>query len=61
LRTHPSRGLRGVAAPAVNHDLRYDFTKDNGPIVRTYHVETKPRFDLLEQVLAKLRSMEQPR
>ena len=50
------------AAPGVDHDLRYDFTKDHGPIVRIYHVETKPTFELLEQALRRLNAAsEKPR
>ena len=47
-------GDAGGHAPHVDHDLRYDFTKDNGPIVRLYHVETEPTFDLLEQALRRV-------
>lgn len=43
-----------VEAPGLDHDLRYDFTRKNGPIVRIYHVETAPAFDLLERALLRL-------
>jgi inosine-uridine nucleoside N-ribohydrolase len=43
-----------VNAPGVDHDLRYDFSKNHGQIVRIYHVETKPVFDLLEDALRRL-------
>jgi inosine-uridine nucleoside N-ribohydrolase len=43
-----------VNAPAVDHDLRYDFTRHYGEIVRIYHVETEPAFNLLEQALRRL-------
>jgi inosine-uridine nucleoside N-ribohydrolase len=45
-----------VEAPAVDHDLRYDFSKQQGEIVRIYHVETDPAFALLEQALRRLQS-----
>jgi len=38
-------------APTVDHDLRYDFTNTHGEIVRIYHVERDPSFDLLERAL----------
>ncbi|MGA2116108.1 MAG: nucleoside hydrolase [Bryobacteraceae bacterium] len=38
-------------APTVDHDLRYDFTQTHGEIVRIYHVERDPSFDLLERAL----------
>ena len=38
-------------APTVDHDLRYDFTHTHGEIVRIYHVERDPSFDLLERAL----------
>jgi hypothetical protein len=44
-----------TAAPGVDQDLRYDFSKDYGAIVRIYHVETEPTFALLEQGLRRLR------
>jgi inosine-uridine nucleoside N-ribohydrolase len=43
-----------VRAPAVDHDLRYDFSRDHGEIVRIYHVETDQAFDLLEKALSNL-------
>jgi inosine-uridine nucleoside N-ribohydrolase len=42
-------------APAVDHDLRYDFSKKQGQIVRIYHVERDRAFGLLETALMKLR------
>lgn len=42
-------------APSVDHDLRYDFTRRNGEIVRIYHVESEPAFQLLEDALKRLR------
>jgi hypothetical protein len=41
-------------APAVDHDLRYDFSKKMGEIVRMYHVERDRTFDLLEEALRRL-------
>src|SRR5258708_2858349 len=41
-------------APAVTRDLRYDFTRDYGQIVRIYHVESDPTFNLLEGALRRL-------
>lgn len=38
-------------APDVLQDLRYDFTKNNGEIVRIYYVEPAPTFQLLGQAL----------
>jgi len=38
-------------APAVAHDLRYDFSKKHGAIIRIYHVERDAAADLLEQAL----------
>lgn len=43
-----------TAAPAVDHDLRYDFSRNYGPIVRIYHVETDRTFALLEEALRGL-------
>ncbi len=43
-----------VNAPAVDHDLRYDLARHNGPIVRIYHVESEPTFNLLEDALRRL-------
>ena len=34
-------------APAVRHDLRYDFSKRQGTIIRIYHVETATAASLL--------------
>jgi inosine-uridine nucleoside N-ribohydrolase len=42
-------------APAVLQDLRYDFTRNNGEIVRIYHVESEPTFQLLEGALQRIR------
>jgi purine nucleosidase len=41
-------------APTVDHDLRYDFTRTHGEIVRIYHVERDRSFDLLEEALHKI-------
>jgi hypothetical protein len=41
-------------APAVLQDLRYDFTQNNGEILRIYHVESEPTFQLLENVLRRI-------
>lgn len=43
-----------VNAPAVDHDLRYDFSRNHGRIVRIYHVESEPTFSLLEGALRRL-------
>jgi hypothetical protein len=43
-----------VDAPAVTQDLRCDFTKNNGPIVRIYYIEPARTFDLLEQALKRI-------
>jgi inosine-uridine nucleoside N-ribohydrolase len=43
-----------VNAPGVGHDLQYDFSKKHGEIVRIYHVETEPAFNLLEAALRRL-------
>ena len=43
-----------VQAPRVEHDLRYHFSKDQGRIVRIFHVESDRTFDLLEQALINL-------
>jgi len=43
-----------TAAPTVDHDLRYDFTRTHGEIVRIYHVESGRTFDLLEQALGRI-------
>jgi inosine-uridine nucleoside N-ribohydrolase len=45
-------------APSVDHDLRYDFSKSNGEIIRIYHVETEPTFDLLEKSLKRLQQQQ---
>jgi hypothetical protein len=44
-----------VDAPAVTQDLRYDFTKNNGPMIRIYYIEPARTFDLLEQALQRIR------
>jgi purine nucleosidase len=41
-------------APAVTEDLRYDFTKNYGPMVRIYYIEPAPAFQLLEQALKRI-------
>jgi hypothetical protein len=41
-------------APALMHDLRCDFSKNNGEIVRVYHIETEPAFQLLENALRRI-------
>jgi inosine-uridine nucleoside N-ribohydrolase len=41
-------------APTVDHDLHYDFAHPHGEIVRIYHVERDPTFDLVEEALHKL-------
>ena len=41
-------------APAVTQDLRYDFTKDYGPMVRIYYIEPAAVFHLLEQALKRI-------
>jgi len=41
-------------APSVDHDLHYDFAHTHGEIVRIYHVERDPSFNLLEQALHKI-------
>jgi purine nucleosidase len=41
-------------APNVDHDLRYDFTKTHGEIVRVYHVERDATFDLLQGALHRI-------
>ncbi len=47
-------GWEVVSAPRIDHDLRYDFSKDYGPIVRIYHVDRDRAFDLLEAALYKI-------
>jgi purine nucleosidase len=44
-----------VKAPRVDQGLNYDHTKTCGEIVRIYHVESKPAFDLLEESLRRIR------
>lgn len=41
-------------APTVDLDFRYDFTHTHGEILRIYHVERDPSFDLLERALHNL-------
>jgi len=41
-------------APAVDQDLRYDFSQKRGEIVRIYHVERDRAFDLLEEALHRV-------
>jgi len=48
-------------APAVMQDLRYDFTRNNGEIVRIYHVENEPAFHLLENALRRIRDSSERR
>jgi inosine-uridine nucleoside N-ribohydrolase len=43
-------------APAVLLDLRYDFTRNNGKIVRIYFVERDRAFQLLENALRRIRA-----
>lgn len=43
-----------VEAPAVDHDLRYDFSRKLGEIVRIYHVERDAAFLLLEDALGRI-------
>lgn len=43
-------------APAVLQDLRYDFTRDNGEIVRIYYVDSEPTFQLLQDALRRIAS-----
>jgi inosine-uridine nucleoside N-ribohydrolase len=43
-----------TSAPAVKPDLSYDFTRDNGEIVRIYHIENEPAFHLLENALRRI-------
>jgi inosine-uridine nucleoside N-ribohydrolase len=40
-----------VSAPRVEHDLDYDFTKDNGPIIRIFEVDRVRSFQMLEKAL----------
>jgi len=49
-----------VAAPRVDHDLRYDFSRNYGEIVRIYHVERDASVDLLEASLRRLGSGRRP-
>ena len=46
-------------APAVTQDLRYDFAKNNGPMVRIYHIDPAQTFQLLEQALKRIQSTSQ--
>ena len=48
-------------APAVMQDLRYDFTRNNGEIVRIYYVENEPAFHLLENALRRIRDSSERR
>ncbi len=41
-------------APAVLQDLRYDFTVNNGKIVRIYFVDRDTAFNLLEKALRRI-------
>jgi purine nucleosidase len=43
-----------VDAPAVTKDLQYDFTTNNGPIIRIYYIDPARTFDLLGQALKRL-------
>lgn len=43
-----------TGAPAVDQDLRYDFSQKRGDIVRVYHVERDRAFDLLEQAVRRV-------
>jgi inosine-uridine nucleoside N-ribohydrolase len=43
-----------VAAPRIDHDLDYDFTKDYGPIIRIFHVDRVRSFNLLEAGLYQI-------
>lgn len=43
-----------VDAPAVVQDLSYDFTRNNGPIVRIYYIDPARTFDLLGQALQRI-------
>lgn len=43
-----------VDAPAVLQDLQYDFSKNNGPIVRIYFIDTERTFDLLGDALKRI-------
>jgi len=45
-----------VDAPAVTKDLQYDFTKNNGPIMRIYYIDPARTFDLLEQALKRIQA-----
>jgi purine nucleosidase len=44
-------------APAVMQDLSYDFKRNNGEIVRIYHVENEPAFRLLENALRRISAL----
>ncbi len=43
-----------VDAPAVTQDLRYDFTKNYGSMIRIYYIEPVPTFQLLGQALKEI-------
>jgi hypothetical protein len=43
-------------APTVLQDLRYDFTRNNGKIVRIYFVDRDRAFQLLENGLRRIRA-----
>lgn len=43
-----------TSAPGVDRDLRYDFTRSHGDIVRIHHVERDRSFGLLEIALRRL-------
>ena len=43
-------------APSVMQDLRYNFERNNGEIVRIYHVENEPAFHLLENALRRIQN-----
>jgi purine nucleosidase len=45
-----------VDAPAVAKDLQYDFTKNNGLIIRIYYIDPARTFDLLEQALKRIQN-----
>lgn len=44
-----------VQAPHVDQGLNYDMSRTYGEIVRIYHVENEPTFQLLEEALKRLR------
>ena len=45
-----------VDAPAVTQDLRYDFARNYGPIVRIYYIEPASTFQLLGQALKQIQN-----